>query len=139
MAPAHRGLGHQSWWHDTVIPFSVEYEEEVLEAFNWRGGQEVIAAHQGTKSVLPRIIKCGYKELNLIYFFTAGEKEVRGVEHLQRILGAANGRAPSMRTSNGASSRPSSAPTTTRSTAAAGVHGQFEVAGQVTSQEGRTA
>ena len=37
----------------------------------------MIEAHQGTKSVLPRIIKCGYKELNLIYFFTAGEKEVR--------------------------------------------------------------
>jgi ribosome-binding ATPase YchF (GTP1/OBG family) len=27
--------------------------------------------------VLPRIVKVGFKELNLIYFFTAGEKEVR--------------------------------------------------------------
>ena len=64
----------------TVIPFSVEYEEEVFGAFQAGGlsaKQAVIEAHQGTKSVLPRIIKCGYKELNLIYFFTAGEKEVR--------------------------------------------------------------
>jgi ribosome-binding ATPase YchF (GTP1/OBG family) len=29
------------------------------------------------KSTLPRIIKCGYKELNLINFLTAGDKEVR--------------------------------------------------------------
>ena len=58
----------------------MEYEEEVFGAFQAGGlsaKQAVIEAHQGTKSVLPRIIKCGYKELNLIYFFTAGEKEVR--------------------------------------------------------------
>jgi len=64
----------------TVIPFSVEYEEEVFGAFQAGGATAkaaVIEAHQGTKSVLPRIIKCGYKELGLIYFFTAGEKEVR--------------------------------------------------------------
>jgi len=29
------------------------------------------------KSVLPRIVKIGYKVLNLQYFFTAGEPEVR--------------------------------------------------------------
>ena len=28
-------------------------------------------------SVLPRIVKCGYRQLKLQYFFTAGEKEVR--------------------------------------------------------------
>lgn len=28
-------------------------------------------------SMLPRIIKTGYKALDLIYFFTAGEDEVR--------------------------------------------------------------
>lgn len=62
----------------TVIPFSVEYEQELWEL---RGDDDAkmkhIEAHDGAKSVLPRIIKVGYKELNLIYFFTAGEKEVR--------------------------------------------------------------
>ena len=40
----------------TVIPFSVEYEEEVFGAFQAGGQaakQAVIEAHQGTKSVLP--------------------------------------------------------------------------------------
>jgi len=63
-----------------VIPFSVEYEEELFEAKKAGGAaarEAVIAAHQNCKSVLPRVIKVGYKALNLIYFFTAGEKEVR--------------------------------------------------------------
>lgn len=34
-------------------------------------------AETGAKSALPRIITVGYSQLNLIYFFTAGEKEVR--------------------------------------------------------------
>lgn len=29
-------------------------------------------------SALPKMIVTGYKELNLIYYFTAGETEVRG-------------------------------------------------------------
>ena len=105
----------------TVIPFSVEYEEEVFGAFQAGGAaakQEVIAAHQGTKSVLPRIIKCGYKELNLIYFFTAGEKEVRAWNIYNGSL-APQAAEPSIRILREASSRPSSAPTTMRSTAAA--------------------
>ena len=64
----------------TSIPFSVEYEEELFEAKKAGGPDAVkaiVEANGGAKSVLPRIIKCGYKELNLIYFFTAGEKEVR--------------------------------------------------------------
>ena len=32
---------------------------------------------KGRGSVLPKIITIGYKELNLMYYFTAGEKEVR--------------------------------------------------------------
>jgi len=64
----------------TVIPFSVEYEQELFDA-NKAGGaaakNALVEENGGTKSVLPRIIKVGYKELNLIYFFTAGEKEVK--------------------------------------------------------------
>merc|ERR1711943_165287 len=98
----------------TVIPFSVEYEEEVFGAFQAGGAaakQEVIAAHQGTKSVLPRIIKCGYKELNLIYFFTAGKKKCGPGTS---TTGPWRRKRPGLyiRTSSGASSRPSSAPTT---------------------------
>ena len=33
--------------------------------------------NEGAKSILPKMIVQGYKELNLIYYFTAGEKEVR--------------------------------------------------------------
>lgn len=62
----------------SVIPFSVEYEQELWEL---RGDEEAKKKHiednDGAKSVLPRIIKVGYKELNLLYFFTCGEKEVR--------------------------------------------------------------
>ena len=44
------------------------------------GGPEAIAAKEtelGAKTCIPRIIKTGYKTLRLIYFFTAGEDEVK--------------------------------------------------------------
>ena len=53
-----------------VIPFSIELEEEMKQMK--ANGQEPKG-----KSVLPRIIKCGYRQLNLCYFFTTGVKEVR--------------------------------------------------------------
>ena len=62
----------------TCIPFSVEYEEELFKLKDDEAARKkVIEENDGAKSVLPRIIKIGYKELNLIYFFTAGDKEVR--------------------------------------------------------------
>lgn len=54
-----------------IIPYSADYEKKVLEA-TLNG--EAIANNQ---SMLPRIIKTGYKALDLVYFFTAGEDEVR--------------------------------------------------------------
>lgn len=36
-----------------------------------------LADANGLKSVLPRIVKVGYNVLSLIYYFTAGEDEVR--------------------------------------------------------------
>lgn len=61
-----------------IIPFSVEWEAEL---FNLRGNpeaQEAFLANSGDlKSVLPRIVKVGYNALNLQYFFTSGEDEVR--------------------------------------------------------------
>jgi len=63
-----------------IIPFSVEYEEE-LAALQKVGDNAavdaLIASTNGRGSVLPRIVKCGYKQLKLQYYFTAGEKEVR--------------------------------------------------------------
>mmetsp|Transcript_14322 Transcript_14322/g.19757 ORF Transcript_14322/g.19757 Transcript_14322/m.19757 type:complete len:408 (+) Transcript_14322:63-1286(+) len=61
-----------------MIPFSVEFEQNLWDR---RSDPEAQAAfcesNEGVKSALPKMIVQGYKELNLIYFFTAGEKEVR--------------------------------------------------------------
>jgi len=63
-----------------IIPFSVEFEEELSK--HTRDGNDeakaaLLAQLNGRGSVLPRIIKCGYRQLNLMYFFTSGEDEVR--------------------------------------------------------------
>lgn len=64
-----------------VIPFSVEFEEALAalhKAGDVAGAHALLARVQGgRKSVLPRIVKCGYKQLKLMYYFTAGVKEVR--------------------------------------------------------------
>lgn len=72
----------------TIIPFSVEFEQEYFDLLSQ--GPEAQEAYleqcraefcngEGPpiKSTLPRIVKTGYKSLNLINFFTCGEKEVR--------------------------------------------------------------
>eukprot|EP01061_Rhynchopus_euleeides_P004266 TRINITY_DN1352_c0_g1_i1.p2 TRINITY_DN1352_c0_g1~~TRINITY_DN1352_c0_g1_i1.p2 ORF type:complete len:403 (+),score=200.38 TRINITY_DN1352_c0_g1_i1:54-1262(+) len=62
-----------------MIPFSVEFEEAHMKAGK-EGGADAQAAlcdQVGVKSILPKMITTGYHELNLIHFFTAGEKEVR--------------------------------------------------------------
>jgi obg-like ATPase 1 len=62
----------------TIIPFSVEWEQELWKI---RENSELKEAFlnevPGLKSTLPRIVKIGYNALNLQYFFTAGEDEVR--------------------------------------------------------------
>ena len=61
-----------------MIPFSVEFEQEL-----WDKREDVDATKafldsvDGAKSALPKMVVQGYKELNMIYYFTAGEKEVR--------------------------------------------------------------
>ena len=63
-----------------VLPFSIEYEEELKqlgEAGDEAGVAALVEATKGRGSVLPRIIKCGFKQLGLNYYFTAGVKEVR--------------------------------------------------------------
>jgi len=62
-----------------MIPCSVEHEQALWEARDNPDAKAALedAANGGAKSVLPKIVKQGYAELSLIYFFTAGEKEVR--------------------------------------------------------------
>lgn len=69
-----------------VIPMSIEYEEALKRARDSGDEAQVAALAQSlgperasvaNGSSLNRIIKCGYKELALMYYFTAGEKEVR--------------------------------------------------------------
>ena len=56
-----------SFLHLTVI--SVALEQELLDS-NY-------TSPEGAKSVMPKIIKTGYKTLNLIHYFTAGADEVK--------------------------------------------------------------
>jgi obg-like ATPase 1 len=61
-----------------VIPISVSWEQELWNLRADKAATEAfLAASNGQKSVLPRIVKVGYKVLNLQYFFTAGDTEVR--------------------------------------------------------------
>jgi obg-like ATPase 1 len=61
-----------------VIPMSVSWEQELWNLRDDKAATEAfLAASPNCKSVLPRIVKVGYKVLNLQYFFTAGEDEVR--------------------------------------------------------------
>jgi obg-like ATPase 1 len=62
----------------TIIPFSVEWEQEYWKLKEDPVAREAfLALAPEIKSVLPRIVKVGYNVLNLQYFFTAGEGEVR--------------------------------------------------------------
>lgn len=49
-----------------IIPYSADHEKQILEG-----------KHDVKTSMMSRIIKTGYKALDLIYFFTAGPDEVR--------------------------------------------------------------
>jgi obg-like ATPase 1 len=63
-----------------VLPFSIEFEEELKgykDAGDKASADALVKSCAAGKSMLPRIIKCGYNQLNLMYYFTAGEKEVR--------------------------------------------------------------
>lgn len=62
----------------TIIPFSVEWEQELWKIKDDPAAKQAFLAETPeVKSVLPRIVKVGYNVLNLQYFFTAGDTEVR--------------------------------------------------------------
>jgi obg-like ATPase 1 len=60
-----------------LIPFSIEFEQELWNLRQDGDAQKEFLKKSGQVSQLPKMITTGYKELNLIYYFTAGEKEVR--------------------------------------------------------------
>ncbi|KAL3312745.1 Obg-like ATPase [Cichlidogyrus casuarinus] len=59
-----------------IIPFSAEFEQEWLN-LSQEDRNKFQEEHGGTGSALPKIIKLGFTQLNLEYFFTCGEDEVR--------------------------------------------------------------
>ncbi|KAJ2887860.1 hypothetical protein IWW38_005050, partial [Coemansia aciculifera] len=64
---------------DKLVPFSGVFET-ALAALQTSGSPDGVAKFQeekGAVSAFPKIITLGYDQLNLMHFFTAGEKEVR--------------------------------------------------------------
>jgi GTP-binding protein YchF len=60
-----------------LVPFSVEFEQGLWNLREDKAAQDAFMEESKTTSALPKMIQTGYSELNLIYYFTAGEKEVR--------------------------------------------------------------
>lgn len=60
---------------DPVIPFSVNFEEHLLTLKP--DEKKTYLEEKKLQSMMPRIIKSGYKALNLINYFTVGPDEVR--------------------------------------------------------------
>lgn len=61
-----------------MIPYSAEFEAEVAAAApDDKAGQIEAAKQLGAASMIDKIIKVGYRRLQLAHFFTAGEDEVR--------------------------------------------------------------
>jgi len=61
----------------TLIPISVEFEQAVWDKKEDPAAQKVFIEESKVVSVLPKVITTGFSQLGLIYYFTAGEKEVR--------------------------------------------------------------
>jgi len=63
-----------------MIPFSVEFEQNLWERRADAAAVEayLTEAGEGARSAMPKMIVQGYQELNLMYYFTAGDKEVCG-------------------------------------------------------------
>lgn len=61
-----------------LIPFSIEWEQKLWATRDDPDGRAAfLDGSGGAASALPKMVVQGFKELNLIYFFTAGETEVR--------------------------------------------------------------
>ncbi|KAJ1495600.1 hypothetical protein T484DRAFT_3355481 [Baffinella frigidus] len=79
-----------------MVPFSIEFEEELYAMREDAAAQEAFLAASTQKSALPKMITQGYTELGMIYYFTAGEKEVRCWTLLAGSLAPQGGRGDSL-------------------------------------------
>ena len=61
----------------TMIPFSVDFEQKLWSLRDDVDGKKAFLEESKCVSALPKMVVQGYKELDLIYYFTAGETEVR--------------------------------------------------------------
>lgn len=61
----------------TMIPYSATLENKLLKMTPTEKEQYLASLGEGIPSQLDKIIKTGYKELNLVHYFTAGADEVR--------------------------------------------------------------
>lgn len=61
----------------SIIPYSATLEAKLLKMSEAERGDFLKSLGPKVKSNLDKIIKTGYKELNLIHFFTCGADEVR--------------------------------------------------------------
>jgi obg-like ATPase 1 len=59
-----------------IIPLSVDFEQELFD-MDEEARNTYLTEHPSHKSILPRVLKMGYKSLHLIHYFTAGADEVR--------------------------------------------------------------
>jgi obg-like ATPase 1 len=60
-----------------ILPFSVEFEQEWLDADMSGSLDAYKEANPTHKTMIPRILKAGYSALQLIHYFTAGADEVK--------------------------------------------------------------
>lgn len=61
----------------TMIPFSVDFEQKLWSLRDDLDAKKAFLDESKCTSSLPKMVVQGYKELDLIYYFTAGETEVR--------------------------------------------------------------
>jgi len=62
-----------------VLPFSADYEKEVLATAGSPDKilRDAAAEECGAPTMIHKIVNCGYRTLKLIHYFTAGEDEVK--------------------------------------------------------------
>ena len=61
----------------TIIPFSGALEQKLVDMPEDEAAQYLASLGENVTSALTKIIKTGFSTINLIYFFTAGQDEVK--------------------------------------------------------------
>lgn len=73
----------QQWIKDNaggpMLPYSAEFESEVLAMAGSpeKPARDAAAAELGAATMIHKLVVCGYRTLQLIHYFTAGEDEVK--------------------------------------------------------------